>query len=218
MNSQLTAALRVRDEARAEIGAIDSRLAKLERLTQSVSPAATEKATLHSDHAHHLKAWVASNDADAPPPALDADRLARMDAEIRAFESSKASASDGISALLRAREPILARARAAEAALHFAAVEHVATDMLSSLVEKYNDAHVAVVAAKGRLESLHGFIIGEAERRKDSGGDNGLFSLAERLWNEAREKTVAPPTRIDRSEFSAKLNELLAGDKVGDAA
>jgi hypothetical protein len=208
MNPQLTAAIKLRDEARAEVGAIDSRVGKLERLTQSSSPAASEKAALHSDHELSLKAWVASGDADAPP-ALDADRLARLDAEIRAHESSKASANDGIAALIRARDPILVRVRAAESALHFVAVETLVADVLPELLNRYNEAHAQAVATRGQLESLHGFIVSEAEKRRNSGGDNGLFGVASRMWDEARTKTVAPPIIINHSDFSAKLDAIL---------
>jgi hypothetical protein len=204
METPLSAALKQLGDIVEQMKPIDARIAKLERLTQSSSPAASEKAALHSDHEHSLKAWVANPESDMPP-TLDADRLSRLDAEIRAHESSKASANDGLRALIAARSKLLDEHRVASAAAHLAATEHVIAEMLPEMIDALNKAHKVLVETKDRIDNAYRFLMAEGARLANT----AYNARAERLWNEVKAKTVTPVSREDYTPFRDALNAIL---------
>jgi hypothetical protein len=210
LNTQLHAALKARDDVVENLKPIDQRIAKIERLLQTASPAVAEKSALHSDHTVRLKDWVASGDVDAPPPAIAADRLARLDAEISAHESSKASASEGLRALVAARSKLVDEHRTAIAAAQFAASEHAITEALPKMIDDFNSAHRVLVEAKDRIDNAYRFLMAEGARLANT-QYNGL---AERMWSEVKAKTVTPVSREDYTPFRDRIAALLAPANV----
>jgi hypothetical protein len=206
MNTPLSAALKQRDDIIEHLKPIDPRIGKLERLMQSSSPAASEKSALHSDHTVRIKDWVANGDTDTPPPVLDADRLSRLDAEINAHESSKASASDGLRALIGARSGLVDEHRTAVAAAHYAAVDHMVTESLPAMIDVFNEANKVSVDAKARIDGVYRFLMAEGTRL----GDTSYNARAERMWNEVKSKTIQPVYREDHGPLRDRVNELLA--------
>jgi chromosome segregation ATPase len=209
LNTPLSAALKQRDDVIEQLKPIDARIAKLERLTQSSSPAASEKSALHSDHTVRLKDWVANGDTDTPP-ALDSGRLARLDAEINAHESSKASASEGLRALIAARSKLVEEHTVASAAAQIAATEHAITEALPKMIDDFNSAHRVLVEAKDRIDNAYRFLMAEGARLANT-QYNGL---AERMWSEVKAKTVTPVSREDYTPFRDRIAALLAPANV----
>jgi hypothetical protein len=214
MNTPLTAALKARDDIVEHLRPIDQRIGKLERLIQSSSPAASEKGALHSDHAVRLKQWVASGDVDALPPVLDADRLTRLDAEINAHESSKASANEGLRHLVAARAGLVDQHRAAVANAHFAAVEHMVNEDLPAMIADFNSAHIALVEAKDKIDTAYQFLMSEGARLSNT----SYNAKAERMWREVTAQKITPVSHVDFTALRDRINELLAPANAKEAA
>jgi hypothetical protein len=159
-----------------------------------------------------LKDWVASGDVDAPPPAMDAARLARMQDEINAFESSKASAQEGLRHLIAARSEIVAKLKVAEQGAAFEAVTSIAEEQLPIIIAEVNAALQAHAIAMGKFESLRGWIFDEARKSADGGMGNGLFSVAERIAGQAKRDMRQTPLTIDHSPFRDRLHEITLKD------
>jgi chromosome segregation ATPase len=214
LNTPLTAALKQRDDIVEHLKPIDARIRKLEALVQSSSPAVSEKSALHSDHAQRLKTWVANADDNELPPSLDADRLQRLDAEIGAHESSKASASEGLRALIAARSKLVDEHKAAVAAAQFAATEHVINEALPEMIDSFNSAHKVLVDAKDRIDGAYQFLMSEGARLSNT----SFNARAERLWSEVTAKKIQPVSHVDFTPLRDRINELLAPANAKEVA
>jgi hypothetical protein len=204
----LDAALAERDLHRAQIDAIDAKIERLSTLAQGTSPAVVERNAIVNDHQAALASWAETGDGD--PPLLDSDRKARLEAEIKAFEDSRRSANDGISAMSATRTKHLEVFRRAEATAQFHGVESVATEALPAIVSGVNAALQAHTDAAGKLESLRTWILDEARRAADAGQGNGLFALAERLTDQANRAIVQAPKIIDATELRTRLLDVMS--------
>jgi hypothetical protein len=199
-NTNLSAAIKARDNAAVEVTAIGAKLAKLETALSATSPAVAELAQLRADAHTAALAWNGEGDL----PTVDHKQEARLRDEVNAFESSKRSAQDAVKTL-DARRAAAQRAQAeANKRAELAALSQLLAEEDPRQVEEIRAIAQAYVNAVETRTTFRRFILTEANRH----GDIELNLAAERSY-----VTFETPVGVaDLDGINARLRDLLTGE------
>lgn len=202
MNTTIASAVAARDNAAAEIIAIDAKIEKLEAASQKSSPATIELAQLCQDAAHAAANWNGEGDL----PIVDHKREARLRDEIAAFELSKRSAQDGIKTLVDRKIAAQKTRDSAERHAKIEAFKFVLETEGCRLVAEINAARQHLADLDATRKAIHELVLAQA-RILD---ERSLFTAVEN----AHVMFAPIEGKADLAPLNAKIDSLLNPKKA----
>jgi hypothetical protein len=163
LNTTLSAAIKARDEAAAEIDALQAKIIKLESALAQTSPAVDELAQLRA--AAHTAALAWNGEGDLP--TVDHKQEARLRDEVAAFEASKRSAQSAVASLVASRDAARRVHDAAAKRAELAAITQVLAEegpKLDAAVRETAQAHVNAFEMRNTFRR---FVLDVANRHGD---------------------------------------------------
>jgi hypothetical protein len=160
LHTNITALVKVRDDAAAEIVSLDSAIGRLDRVSKSTSGAIAELAAIHQDHQTRVESW-SMNGGEGAIPSLDRKHVARLERERDDHEDSKASAEAGLKTLVEKRSKVQIEHLQADRAVTIAALLVIVNEDLPRVANELKLARQAQTDRASEFENLRSSILAQ---------------------------------------------------------